>query len=129
MSKAKAQGTRHESFLVTELRAAGYEAKRLAEGGSGDEGDVEATLHGTRWVFEAKARQTLNVQATLGKARLKAAGHPVAVVWKRLVPVAGRQIRQPVAGERVVVSLSLQDFFDALQRAYDAGSMRGTTGE
>jgi hypothetical protein len=110
MSKAKAQGTTHESWIVKELEAAGIKARRLAEGGSDDEGDVETYLDGDRWIMEGKARQTLNIQATLGKARRKAGGLRVAVVWKRLVKVAGYQNRQPVEGERVVVILGWDDF-------------------
>lgn len=111
MSKPKAQGTRHESWIVKELDAVGITARRLAEGGSEDEGDVEAVINGTRWVLEGKARQNLNVQKTLGKARKKAGGDtPVAVIWKRLVKVAGYQNRQPVEGERVTVTLSMDDF-------------------
>lgn len=111
MSKPKAQGTRHESWIVKELDAVGIEAKRLAEGGSADEGDVEATFHNERWILEGKARQSLNLQKTLGKARKKAGGFtPVVVVWKRLVKVAGYANRQPVEGERVIVSMSWEDF-------------------
>ncbi len=116
MSKAKAQGTRHESWLVSELNAIGISARRLAEGGSADEGDVEAVINGERWVLEGKARQTLNVQKTLGKARAKAGGDtPVAVVWKRLVKVAGYTNRQPVEGERTVVILSWEDFIKLVE--------------
>ena len=110
MSKQKQQGTSHESWIVKELEAAGFKARRLAEGGSEDEGDVETYLDGDRWILEGKARQTLNIQATLGKARKKANGLRVALVWKRLVKVAGYQNRQPVAGERVVVVLGWEDF-------------------
>jgi hypothetical protein len=111
MSKAKQQGTAHESWIVNALAALGFGARRLAEGGSADEGDVETDLRGTRWVLEGKARQNLNVQKTLGKARSKAGGDtPVAVVWKRLVKVSGYTNRQPVEGERVVVILSWDDF-------------------
>lgn len=119
MSKAKAQGTKHESWLVTEFNDNGYQAKRIAEGGSNDEGDVEATLLNKRWVIEAKARQNLNIQATLGAARRKANAAsqepvPVAVIWKRLVKVAGMKNRQPIDGERIVVCMSLDDFLALL---------------
>lgn len=110
MSKAKAQGTTHESWIVKAFAAAGITARRLAEGGADDEGDVEAGINGERWILEGKARQTLNVQATLGKARRKAGGARVAVVWKRLVKVAGYQNRQPVEGERIVVVIGWDDF-------------------
>jgi hypothetical protein len=119
VSKAKAQGTKHESWLVDIFTSAGYESKRIAEGGSLDEGDVETFLLDKRWVIEAKARQNLNVQATLGAARRKANAAseepvPVAVIWKRLVKVAGMKNRQPVEGERVIVCLSLDDFLAIL---------------
>jgi len=109
-NKPKQQGTRHESWIVNELEAIEVDARRLAEGGSDDEGDVEAFLAGERWVLEGKARQNLNIQLTLGKARRKAGGGRVAVVWKRLVRVAGMNKRQPVEGERVVVVLGWEDF-------------------
>ena len=116
MSKPKAQGTRHESWIVKELDAIGITARRIAEGGSADEGDVEATINGTRWVLEGKATQTLNVQKILGKARKKAGGStPVAVIWKRLVKVAGMSNRQPIEGERVVVTLSWEDFVELVK--------------
>ena len=113
MGKQKAQGTRHESWIVKELDAIGVTARRIAEGGSADEGDVEAIINGERWVLEGKATQSLNVQKILGKARKKAGGStPVAVIWKRLVKVAGMTNRQPVEGERTVVILSWEDFIN-----------------
>lgn len=116
MSKPKAQGTRHESWIVKELDAIGVTARRIAEGGSADEGDVEAAINGKRWVLEGKATQTLNVQKILGKARKKAGGStPVAVIWKRLVKVAGMSNRQPVEGERTVVILSWEDFVELVK--------------
>lgn len=114
MSKAKAQGTTHESWIVNEFKAIGVDSRRLPEGGSGDEGDVEFFHKGERWVIEAKARQTLNVQQTLGKARKKAGGSKVAVVWKRLVKVAGAKNRQPVENERIVVVISWEDYLSLL---------------
>lgn len=118
MSKSKAQGTAHESWIVQALGAIKVKARRLAEGGSADEGDVEASIAGTRWILEGKARQTLAVQTTLAKARRKAAGAPVALVWKRLVKVAGKTNRQPVAGERVVVILGWDDFLALVAQAH-----------
>lgn len=121
MSKQKQQGTKHESWIVNVFQDAGFTARRLAEGGADDEGDVEVTINGTRWVIEGKARQNLNIQATLGKAREKAGGStPVAVIWKRLVRVAGYTNRQPVSGERVVISLSLDDFLTLLAKKEEA---------
>jgi len=117
MSKARAQGTTHESWIVKAFQAIGITSRRLAEGGSYDEGDVEAFIDGERWVLEGKARQTLNVQQTLGKARQKAPGARIAVIWKRLVKVAGYTNRQPVAGERVVVILGWDDFMYLVEKS------------
>ena len=120
MSKPKAQGTKHESWIVNEFTSIGIKAKRIAEGGSSDEGDVEVFINGERWVFEGKATQTLSVQKILGKARRKAGGTtPVAVVWKRLVKVAGYTNRQPVEGERVTVTLSWEDFINLVKKEQD----------
>jgi hypothetical protein len=128
MSKQKAQGTAHESWTVKALAAIGIPARRIAEGGSADEGDVEAQLPDGRWVLENKATQTLNIQKTLAKARRKAGGAtPVAVIWKRLVKVAGKQVRQPVDGERIVVIMSWQDFTHLVQKGMEPGSTITTT--
>ena len=114
MSKAKAQGTTHESWIVNQLTPLGFSSRRIAEGGAADEGDVEVIINGTRWILEGKATQNLNVQKILGKARKKAKGLPVAVVWKRLVKVAGSKNRQPVEGERVVVILGWDDYISLI---------------
>lgn len=110
VNKPKAQGTTHESWIVKSLTAVGILSRRLAEGGSGDEGDVEALIAGSRWVLEGKSRQTLNVQKTLGKARKKAPEAIVAVIWKRLVKIVGQKNRGPVEGERVVVIEGYDDW-------------------
>lgn len=111
MSKNKQQGTAFETWTRRALNSIGIGARRLPEGGARDEGDVEAHLFADeRWVIECKATSALNIQATLGKARRKAGGAPVILVWKRLVRVRGKQKRQPVEGERVVVVLSWDDF-------------------
>lgn len=118
MSKNKQQGTAFETWTRKALNALNIRARRLAEGGSYDEGDVEAHLDGqNRWVIECKARSSLNVQQVLGKARRKAGGAPVILVWKRLVRVPGKQVRQPVDGERIVVCLSWEDFVRLLTNA------------
>lgn len=109
------------------LKAAGFQARRLAEGGAYDEGDVEANLYGFDVIIESKACQSLNVQAILGKARRKAGGKPVIVWWKRLVRVEGKQLRQPVAGEREVVVLSPSDLLALLAAAHTAGTLEAAT--
>ena len=116
MSKNKQQGTAFETWTRKALNALNIRARRLAEGGSHDEGDVEAHIGG-RWIIECKARSSLNVQETLGKARRKAGGAPVILVWKRLVRVAGKQKRQPVAGESIVVVLGWDDFVQLVTQA------------
>lgn len=120
MTRNKKQGTRHESWVRDQLKDLGLYARRLPEGGAYDEGDVEVLIDGRRWVLEAKATQTLNVQKTLAKTRYKAnadrPGTPVGLIWKRLVRVEGKQLRQPVDGERVVVVLGWKDFCDLLDR-------------
>lgn len=116
MSKNKQQGTAFETWTRRALNALGIEARRLAEGGSYDEGDVEADING-RWIIECKARSSLNIQDTLAKARRKAAGAPVILVWKRLVRVQGKQKRQPVSGEPIVVILGWDDFVRLITQA------------
>lgn len=116
MSKNKQQGTAFETWTRKALNALNIKARRLAEGGSYDEGDVEAHI-GERWIIECKARSSLNIQETLGKARRKAGGAPVILVWKRLVRVAGKQKRQPVSGEAIVVVLGWDDFVRLITQA------------
>ena len=124
MSKAKAQGTSWESEVVKDARALQMESRRLAEGGSDDEGDVEIFAD-ERWLVECKARQNLNVQETLAKAKTKgkARGHsgPVAVAWKRLVKAAGNSKRAPVAGMRAVVIVEYDLWLEILKKLKKAG--------
>lgn len=109
MNKPKQQGTAFETWTRKALESLGFTSRRIAEGGSLDEGDVETFING-RWIIECKATSNLNIQEVLGKARRKAGGAPVILVWKRLVRRAGKQVRVPVAGERVVVVLGWDDF-------------------
>lgn len=118
-NKNKAQGTAFETWTRRALNIIGISARRLAEGGAYDEGDVEAHLDSERWVLECKAQSALNVQKILGKARRKAGGAPVILVWKRLVRVPGKQVRQPVEGERVVVVIGWDDFVKLIQPNVD----------
>jgi Holliday junction resolvase len=120
MNRNKAQGTAFETWTRRALNALGIQAQRLPEGGSLDEGDVEALLD-TRWVIECKAQSNLNIQKVLGRARRKAGGDPVILVWKRLVRVEGKKVRQPVEGERIVVSLGWSDFVRLITQADPAG--------
>jgi hypothetical protein len=129
MNKNKKQGTAFETWTRKALNALGIRARRLAEGGQYDEGDVETYLdHPTqRWVVECKASSSLNIQKILGKARRKAGGDPVVLVWKRLVRVPGKKLRQPVEGERIVVVLGWDDFVRLLTNNAPTGDLVDNT--
>ena len=107
-NKPKKQGTTFESSLVKKLHERGfYDAKRIAEGGSKDIGDIELSVEGNDFVIECKARQTLNVTRELAKAKEKAnkdlpfgVSKFVVLAWKRLVKSQGSN-RIP-DGERLV---------------------------
>jgi hypothetical protein len=122
-NKNKAQGTAFETWTRKALNSLGIRARRLVEGGQYDEGDVETYLdHPTeRWVVECKATSSLNVQKILAKARRKAGGDPVLLVWKRLVRVDGKKVRQPIDGERVVVVLGWDDFVRLITKSAPTG--------
>ncbi len=90
MSKNKNQGTRFESTLVNIANALGMNARRIAEGGSKDRGDVEI----------------------VGNYPDKTV---VALAWKRLVNRGGGK-RVP-DGEPTVVVLSLRDFLTLMELA------------
>jgi len=86
LSKAKAQGTAFEAYTVKSAEHNEVPAFRLAEGGSGDAGDVY-----------------------LGK--LPDTAKPITVLaWKRLVPTAGASRRRP-DGEPVVFVLDETTFW------------------
>ena len=57
VNKPKRQGTAWEGQVRDRLHTVGIEAKRLAEGGSKDEGDIEFWLNGEHWIVECKHRQ------------------------------------------------------------------------
>ena len=102
MSRQRAQGTRLESAFVSMLRAVGTPARRLAEGGTADEGDVEGWLpDGTRIVYECKSVERLPraPHLLLADARRKAKG-TAAVVWKRSSRKSGNSKR---SGDGTVV--------------------------
>jgi hypothetical protein len=121
MNKNKKQGTAFETWTRKALNSLGIRARRLAEGGQYDEGDVETWVTNDRWVIECKAQSNLNPQKILAKARRKAGGDPVILVWKRLVRVQGKQVRQPVEGERIVVVLGWDDFVQLITHDAPAG--------
>ena len=114
MSKSKAQGTRFETYLVNRFREAGLSARRLAEGGSNDLGDIEI---GTRFIVEAKHRTNLagGPTGTYRKAAEKAAARVGAipvVIWKRSVKRSGNTKRTQDGPPLVI--LSLDDFVELI---------------
>lgn len=93
-------GTWWESLIVCMAQEQGLRARRLAEGGSKDEGDVEVyDANGTRWVIECRVREQMNAHAALAQAREKS---PSAVLaWLRYVRKPGAK-RRTRAGPPIV---------------------------
>lgn len=111
MSRPKDQGTRFETWTVDWLKNTGQlNPRRLAEGGSNDEGDVRFDTHFEGpWTVECKAAERLNVTRVLSKARAKSPEPRQTVLfWKRLVKGDGKR-RKP-DGEPVVVVMGLDTF-------------------
>ena len=107
MNKPKIQGTAFETLVVNKLNNYGFKARRLAEGGSKDEGDIECEvpfaeiLPYPRVVLEAKHRANLNVHQTLAKAKEKAGDSDVILAWKKTKRKNNSKVRV-ADGERVV---------------------------
>lgn len=121
MSKSKKQGTDEETWLVRELRSLALPARRLAEGGRDDEGDVEVTVGNERMILESKAAERISIHTVLAKAIQKAGDVPAAVVWKRLerpYPEAKRRVSR---GR--VVALQWATFARLLRKAAAADRM------
>ena len=100
LKNARKKGVAFETAIVTAARALGLVARRLAEGGATDEGDLELWARdGTRIVVEAKATAALSPQSVLAKAVTKARGHghtgPVALIWKRATVKPGNTRASP----------------------------------
>lgn len=115
-NRPKQQGTAFESWLVGRCVDAGLVAERIAEAGIHDIGDIRIHLAHETWIVEAKARQNLPLHRTLHQARKKAAPHPAAVAWRRLLPTWRR--RQP-DGERIIVAITLDDFLQLIASDLD----------
>ena len=107
VNKPKIQGTAFETLTVNKLNDYGFKAKRLAEGGSKDEGDIECEVPFTsilpypRVILEAKHRANLNVHQTLAKAKEKAGDLDVILAWKKTKRKNNSKVRV-ADGERVV---------------------------
>lgn len=118
LKSPKDKGTRFETAIVTAARALGLVARRLAEGGATDEGDIELWARdGTRIVIEAKSTQTLSPQTVLAKATTKARGHghtgPVALIWKRATVKPGNT--KPSLDGPPLVIMPLVDWLDLIK--------------
>lgn len=121
MSKARDQGTRYETSIVNrlnkhyqkrELDSELVVAKRIAEGGIADLGDVELELYRLGHlplVIEAKHRQALNLHQTVAKANRKAGLSRSVVFWKKLTRKAGAERRTP-DGVAEVVAMDVDTF-------------------
>tara|TARA_B100000927_G_scaffold282018_1_gene268208 strand:+ start:455 stop:847 length:393 start_codon:yes stop_codon:yes gene_type:complete len=107
VNKPKIQGTAFETLTVNKLNEYGFKARRLAEGGSKDEGDIECEVPFTsilpypRVILEAKHRANLNVHQTLAKAKDKAGNSDVILAWKKTKRKNNSKVRV-ADGERVV---------------------------
>ena len=121
VNKPKIQGTAFETLTVNKLNEYGFKAKRLAEGGSNDKGDIECentfsdTLPYPKIIFEAKHRQNLNVHQTLAKAKEKAGGD-VILAWKKTIRKNDSKVRV-ADGERIVYILD-EDLLFKLLKSY-----------
>ena len=106
VNKPKIQGTAFETLTVNKLNEYGFIARRLAEGGSKDLGDIECMntfinmLPYPKIIFEAKHRANLNVHQTLAKAKEKAGGD-VILAWKKTKRKNNSKVRV-ADGERTV---------------------------
>ena len=83
VNKPKKQGTTFETNQVNKINSYNqhHKARRLAEGGNKDEGDVEFyrvdyMLPNERWIMEAKQGKAFNLHQGLAKAKRKAGKKP-----------------------------------------------------
>lgn len=121
VNKPKIQGTAFETLTVNKLNDYGFKAKRLAEGGSNDKGDIECEntfsniLPYPKIILEAKHRQNLNVHQTLAKAKEKAGGD-VILAWKKTIRKNDSKVRV-ADGERIVYIVD-EDLLFKLLKSY-----------
>jgi hypothetical protein len=119
VNKPKSQGTAFETWLVNSINTSLHpigEARRIAEGGSNDEGDI-TFMDGFNqpWVIEAKATQTLNATRVLGKAREKGGKYTV-LIWKRLTKLKEGQLKRRPDGEPLVVVMAYDVWLELMRR-------------
>jgi len=119
VNKPKIQGTAFETLTVNKLNEYGFIARRLAEGGSNDKGDIECEnpfvdmLPYPKIIFEAKHRANLNVHQTLAKSKEKAGGD-VILAWKKTKRKNNSKVRV-ADGERVVYIVDEELMFRLLE--------------
>lgn len=111
-NRPKQQGTAFETALTSLLSAVpGVTARRLAEAGTADRGDVEAlSVDHMPIVLEAKCAERISPHTILAKAIAKNSGsHRTALVWKRLQRTHPDNQRrtQPTVGPVVIMPLAL----------------------
>jgi|TARA_B100001094_G_scaffold331362_1_gene399393 Holliday junction resolvase len=122
VNKPKIQGTAFETLTVNKLNDYGFKAKRLAEGGSKDLGDIECEntflniLPYPKIILEAKHRANLNVHQTLFKSKEKAGGD-VILAWKKTKRKGNSKVRV-ADGERVVYIVD-EDLMFKLLKSYE----------
>ena len=121
VNKPKKQVTTFETAQVNLINKYNihHKARRLAEGGNRDEGDIEFfrvdyMLPSERWIMEAKNRQAFNLHQGLAKAKRKAGKYPVVIAWKKLKKVKGQK-RRTNDGESVVYCMDEKTFFALLE--------------
>tara|TARA_B100001996_G_C18668965_1_gene595956 strand:- start:1416 stop:1778 length:363 start_codon:yes stop_codon:yes gene_type:complete len=105
VNKPKQQGTAYETFCVNRLdEKMSIKARRLAEGGKNDLGDIEF-IKGNKHFFigECKNRTNLNVHQTLSKALEKSGQFETVVYWKKLKRKDGNAKRSADGESEVVI--------------------------
>ena len=128
VNRPKIQGTAEETWNARFYGGSSVlSARRIAEGGALDEGDVEVIVGHHRVIIESKARANLNLHQTLNKAISKANtvpgtarskrdtihGYGVAVAHKKLVDKGGK--RRVADGEPRVVAITPEYFRHLLE--------------
>lgn len=125
VNKPKIQGTAFETLTVKKLNLIHpkFKARRLAEGGMNDEGDIECKIDNgfipkPRIVFEAKHRANLNVHQTLHKAKNKSKD-TVILAWKK-TKRQNNNVNRTADGEAIVYILDEPTMFELLKN-YNGG--------
>jgi len=105
MSKSKQQGTKEERWQKLKIEAQlDVPVTRLVEGGMHDRGDLAFHLGSREVVVEVRDRSTMEVHKATSRAKMKAPGAWVVVMWKRKLLQPGKKVRQQV-GPPVAIML------------------------